>query len=131
MEYGADAVIEFPQGLPGFEDQRQFLLIQDNKHAPLVFLQSVAEGSLCFLCVPVQIIDPSYVAPASSALELVGLATAERLVRLSILTTNGDRTTANLRAPVFISPNTRQGFQVIDPEGHYSHEHPVEALPCS
>src|ERR1017187_6256055 len=38
--------IEFPRGLPGFEDRRRFLAIRQEQTAPLVFLQSLEDPEL-------------------------------------------------------------------------------------
>jgi len=52
--------IEFPRGLPGFEDRRQFVLIRQERARPLVFLQSLEEPGLCFITAPVLAVDPQF-----------------------------------------------------------------------
>ena len=60
VEYDASAELRFPLGLPGFERQTRFILIEREAMAPLVFLQSAETESLCFITVPVQAVDPGY-----------------------------------------------------------------------
>src|SRR5215467_4093846 len=69
------AALEFPQGLPGFENCRRFVPLEHPAHPGLIFLQSMERLDLCFLAVPVRSIRPEY-RPSLSAedLELLDLA---------------------------------------------------------
>ena len=76
IEYREEDVIQFPSGLPGFEEEAQFLAIEPPANAPLTFLQSVRRPSLCFLAVPIQGLDPDYkLAITREDLESLGLET--------------------------------------------------------
>src|SRR5439155_26881781 len=55
-----DGVVRFPSGLPAFEEESGFLLIEPPERAPLAFLQSIRQPGLCFLALPVLVIDPHY-----------------------------------------------------------------------
>src|ERR1700761_1539832 len=69
-----ESVFEFPTGLPAFEDQKSFVLIETAQSAPLVFLQSLTRANLCFLAFPIQIVDRDYaLAVASEDLEAIDL----------------------------------------------------------
>ena len=59
VEYGADSALEFPRGLPGFENRRGFLPLHQPENDPLLFLQSLEEPGLCFVTVPVLVVDPA------------------------------------------------------------------------
>ena len=41
VEYTEDSVIRLPNGLPGFEHEREFVLIDQPLNRPLVFVQSL------------------------------------------------------------------------------------------
>lgn len=58
VEFAEEAAIDFPSGLPGFEDHRRFLLIQAPEHAPLLFLQSLERFQTCLPALPVKLVDP-------------------------------------------------------------------------
>ena len=60
IQYREDAVFEFPGGLPGFEDQQQFLLLERPDTRPLVFVQSLSTAGLCFIAVPVRVAKSDY-----------------------------------------------------------------------
>lgn len=60
LENGAEAVLSFPADLYAFEDQKEFILIEQSESAPIVFLQSLREPGLSFMMLPVQVVDPAY-----------------------------------------------------------------------
>src|SRR5271168_4414677 len=60
LEYDPNAVLEFPAGLPGFENQTRFVLMEKPAHAPILFLQSLQSPDLCFPAAPIALIDPAY-----------------------------------------------------------------------
>src|SRR5258708_38332798 len=60
LEYGEQDAVRFPCGLPAFEEEVGFLIIEPPERAPLVFLQSLRQPGLCFLALPILAIDPYY-----------------------------------------------------------------------
>ncbi|HLG98293.1 MAG TPA: flagellar assembly protein FliW [Bryobacteraceae bacterium] len=60
MDYREETVFHFPLGLPAFDHERRFVLVEIPDYSPLVFLQSLQEPTLCFLALPVLTIDPAY-----------------------------------------------------------------------
>lgn len=130
---GASEVIEFPAGLPAFENERRFELQAPPEFAPLVFLQSLASPALSFVTLPVECVDPHYrpaVLPEDWALlgwDAAGPGRAGAdLLCLVILTLSESRApTANLMAPVFIRRSTRLAVQAVRDDDTYSCQHPV------
>jgi flagellar assembly factor FliW len=131
IEYHEDTELRFPRGLPGFEDQNRFLLIEPEALAPIVFLQSLSTPVLCFLAVSVWVVDPEYqIGITPDDLTALDLATQPHsggdVLCLAILSAqdNGP-STANLLAPVVINPRTRVGVQAVRADAAYSHQHPL------
>jgi flagellar assembly factor FliW len=56
----SNAELHFPNGLPGFEDQKRFVLLEKENLTPIVLLQSLQTPSLCFLAISVHAVDPGY-----------------------------------------------------------------------
>ncbi len=133
IEYEAEDVIEFPRGLPAFEEEKRFLLIEGPAEKPVVFLQSLQREDLAFICLPVRAVVPDYRLSASPEdLEELGwkgdgeVEPGGELLCLAIVTVReGKPPTANLMAPVVINPGTRRGIQAIQTEAEYSHRHPL------
>jgi flagellar assembly factor FliW len=134
VEYEADAVLAFPAGLPAFDEERRFLVIEQPASAPVVFLQSLARPDLCFITLPVQTVDPAYhMAMSADDLEQIGLPPdrqpriGEEILCLVMVTVGPDGPpTANLMAPLVVNLSNRQGVQAIQVQGSYSHQHPLE-----
>lgn len=126
VEYGEEAVVEFAEGLPAFETDTRFVLIEPPETSPVVFLQSLVHPELCFTTAPAVCIDKEFQLKVTDAeLEPIGGAAAD-LLCLAILTLREGRPpTANLMAPVVIHRRTRKARQVIQYDSGYSFEHPL------
>lgn len=133
IEYQEDAIFRFPFGLPGFEQERQFIAIEHAASRPIVFLQSLTQPDLCFITLPVLVVKPDYRLAVSPA-DLKSLALScdrqpeigtEVLCLAIISVAEGRLPTANLLAPVVVNLKTRVGLQAIQEESAYSHQHPL------
>jgi flagellar assembly factor FliW len=125
LEYQDGATLRFPAGLPGFGDRRHFVLVEQTGLTPLVFLQSLESPGLCFLALPVQVVDASYDANVGlDDLEILAIDPSDQPLYLTLLAAaeNG-RLTANLLAPVVINPRTRIAVQAVRSDTRYSHQH--------
>ena len=142
IQYALEDVIEFPLGLPAFEQERSFLLIAPSTAKPLVFLQSLGRSELCFVTLPLEVVDPNYQLSVSAEdskvlslaghnLAAVGPADGVQTRNLAIISLTDSRPTANLLAPLVINQKAKRGVQAIRLDSLYSHQHPVEALICS
>lgn len=131
IEYSEDVVMHFPEGLFGFESETRFLPIEVPALHPVLFLQSVQRPELCFVTLPILVVDPAYrLAVSPSDLELADLPAGrqpvigEDVLCLAILTLHKDGpTTANLIAPLVINLRNRKAVQALVCEGEYSHQH--------
>lgn len=133
MPFDPEACFELPNGLPAFEEERRFLLIQLPDHEPLVFLQSAVTPSLCFIALPVLVADPAYDL-AINAEDLAQLdldpsrqpiVGSEVLVLALLSIREEEPATANLLAPVVMNLANRRAVQAIRHDRAYSHEQPM------
>jgi flagellar assembly factor FliW len=133
--------IEFPRGLPGFEERRCFLAIRQERTAPLVFLQSLEDAGLCFITTPVLAVDPQFHLKMSPEdRDAAGLAGVRRprigkdVWALAVISVRETGPTANLLAPLVINLRSLQAVQAVMLDSKYSHCHalpaPAEAV-CS
>ena len=75
VSYADEQVIHFPDGLPAFENQSEFLLIEQQETAPVVFLQSLSWTELSFITLPASLVVPNFQLTLSADdLELLELA---------------------------------------------------------
>ena|SRR5690242_8766124 len=141
ISYDLDATLEFPRGLPGFEERRLFVALRFEDSQPLIFLQSLEDPGLCFITLPVLAVDPRYrLGISNEDRELVGLPLARPLtiggdvLCLAVLSIRETGPTANLLAPVVVNLSNHKAVQAVDTESGYSHQHvlvPEEAPVCS
>ncbi len=126
-------VINFPDGMPGFEQHRLFTLVPHHtadggKGSPFVWLQSLEDGELAFLAMEPHQAFPDY-APRVPRAELESLELAEETARprlYSLLTIpQGDPSgiTANLMAPVVVNARARVAKQIVLNTDQYGLRH--------
>lgn len=122
-----DDILHFPHGLYGFEEEQSFLLIPfDDEDSALLCLQSITTPALAFLVMNPFTLNPNY-APLLQPEELRAMQVASShdlcyYVLCVVRDPIGD-STVNLKCPVVINEDTREGMQVIldMPEFHMRH----------
>lgn len=131
-DYQDDSIVEFPAGVPGFERETRFLALELSQHKPVVFLQSLTTPDLCFVTLPILVVEPGYrLYMAAGDVERLGLPGSrpprigQDVLCLAILTIKETGTTANLLAPVVVNLKNRMAVQAVAPDGGYSHQHPL------
>ena len=147
IDYRNEETVEFPLGLPAFEQERKFLLIQRPETGPMVFLQSLGQPGLCFVTLPLLVVDPFYQLSVSAEdLRVLGLTESllkgeqpevgREIEALAIMSVTNSCPTANLLAPVIVNilPRSQRlpgiGVQAIRLDSQYSHEHPFGEPSC-
>lgn len=113
----ADKVIHFPRGLAGFENERDFILLQIRPDAPLLILQSVTTPVVGLLVAdPYSFFDKSYAPQVSDAekqlLSIESLEQAALLVTVSIPAGAPEKAVLNLTGPIVINFESRVGLQI-------------------
>lgn len=120
-------VLQFPDGLPGFENRHLFTLVphhtaNDDKGSPFIWLQSVEDGGLAFLAMDPLQAFPDYTPHisisdlASISLNAGSESESTRPCLYTLLTVPaGDPCgiTANLMAPIVINTKSRLAKQVV------------------
>jgi flagellar assembly factor FliW len=132
LECAEDALIDFPEGIPGFEHARQFVCLEQPIARPIVYLQSVTEPDLCFLTMPARSLETSYEVQLSTEeaerlhLNPGSAKIGEDVACMAIVSAEpGTDATANLFAPVVINIRNRIGLQVIQSHSQYDFRHPI------
>ncbi|HEY7789426.1 MAG TPA: flagellar assembly protein FliW [Vicinamibacterales bacterium] len=120
-------VLTFPEGLPGFERCRHFIVLSDLSGGPLYCLHAMDGGDASFLAVDPRLVLPSYRCELG-AVDRQRLQTKEgnSLLWLALVTMDGEQEgTINLRAPIVINPTGMTGFQVMPHNTLYPLRHPL------
>jgi flagellar assembly factor FliW len=121
------AVIAFPEGLPGFERCRKFVLLSSDSIAPVNCLHGLDAPEPSFLCVDPSLVYARYRPVLSEADRArLGDHNDADLVWLAFVTLGaGSSGVVNLRAPVVINARRMTGLQTIQSRKQYRIAHPL------
>lgn len=124
-----DQVVHLNPGLLGFSQYHRYVLIEQPREAPFLWLQCLDNPDLAFVVIdPLCLVADYQPAQLARVLEEMKPERPEDIKILVILTIPPGRPkemTANLMGPVVINLRTRQGRQVVVEDPHYSHKHRV------
>lgn len=107
--------IEFPAGLLGFEEVKQYQLLGSPEEAPFLWLQMIAEPRLAFLVVsPAMILENYHPDVSPEDVAFLGLQQSQDAMVFNIVTMHQDGSaTVNLKGPIVVNRQTLIGKQVI------------------
>ncbi|MDR2178262.1 MAG: flagellar assembly protein FliW [Treponema sp.] len=121
--------IVFPQGLFGFEELKEYVLLDAEKQ-PFYWLQSVDKEQVAFVVVNPFLIRADYeVNIGNEELADIGIDAPEKTLIFSIVTIPpaGDPMTVNLQGPLVINRDTRRGKQAILTDSRWKTKHDIMA----
>ena len=122
LEIPEESVLEFPHGLPGFESQKSFALIEEAQYMPFRWLQSLGDPQVVFTVLnPELVIGPYEVDVADFDVECLELVEGNDPDVLCILAMPEDirSATINLKAPIVVNRPRQRGKQVILTDERY------------
>lgn len=116
-----DKVINFPRGLPGFEEEREFTLLELRPDAPLLILQSInlPEAGL-LVADPYSFLDSYPVVLDDEEQKLLNISSpddAAILVTVTIPQGKPEGAMLNLTGPIIINHHTKLGIQILQDSG--------------
>jgi flagellar assembly factor FliW len=117
--------IAFPDGIPGFEACRQFVLLAAEAIAPLQRLESIEGTPAAFVGIDPRLAVAGYRCRLSdNDLRALEADASTTLLWFAIISAEADGTlVANLRAPIVINPQRMIGRQVLPDDGSYPIRH--------
>ena len=119
VELADEKVLEFPNGLIGFENYKKFAIMYDEESkgkTRISWLQSLEEPLLALPVIdPLAIVEEYVPVIEDELLETLGNPADEDLLFLLAMTVPSDMTkvTANMKAPIIINAATKKGVQLI------------------
>ena len=121
-------ILDFPDGILGFENYTQFALIEENQESPFKWLQSLTELDLAFIVIQPDLFAPDYKPVLGQEdLDGIGLVSLDEAVVMTIVTIPNDnpqKMTANLQGPVVINQKNGKAKQFISK----NENHPVRKM---
>lgn len=130
IDYDPAEVLEFPNGLFGFEKEKRFLLLPfSGSQGNMLCLQSVNGPSPAFVLMNPFSLKPDY-APVLSQeeLSLMGVSQSQELCYyvMCVAKQPVSESTVNLRCPVVVNPDLHRAVQVILDTDEYRMRHRLD-----
>jgi flagellar assembly factor FliW len=119
-------IIQFPYGLPGFMEEKEFAYLPVEDENPFAFLQSMAEPNLTFIVVNPFAFFPDYEFAIQDELAYeIGVKEETLPIIISIVNVpeNPEEMTANLMAPIIINLDKRIAVQHVLEKSSYKTRH--------
>jgi len=119
-------VVMFPEGVPGFERCRRFVLLSSPALAPVQCLQALDPPQPSFLVIDPRLALPQFRAVLTAA-DRARLGDEAEPLWLALVTLDAaGRATVNLRAPIVIGSSRMVGYQLVPHRSVYPVTHPLE-----
>jgi flagellar assembly factor FliW len=140
VEIKEEEIINFPEGIPGFEESRRHVLLDIPENEVFRILQDVEDEFVSFVVTDPWSFFESYDfdIPDEELLK-INISKEEQLSVMNIVTLSDEfeNSTVNLLAPVVVNKDDRAGKQYVLNSGKYTTKHPLftkaegEANACS
>lgn len=126
VEYNEDELISFPEGIFGFEENKNYIIIGElSQDFPFVWLQSTDDASVVFVLTDPFLFVEDYDFKLSEE-NLVTLKTEKaeniNIYSMVVIPTDSKKTTINLKAPIVVNHEKRIAVQaILDEDYPYKH----------
>lgn len=127
LEIRDEDILEMPEGLLGFSQCKQFVILEDPAQAPFQWLQSLDNPDLSFVLVDPLIIKPDYqIQVPREEVEILELADPRdaRILVVVVVPQDTQKASANLKGPIVINPKNRRAKQIVLMDEKYPTRYP-------
>jgi flagellar assembly factor FliW len=126
-EITVSETVTFPNGIPGFEACRRWVVLAAEGHTPLRRLHAVDGAEASFLALdPRQILEGYRCELSDADRARIGADDQTPLLWLALVSVESNgAVSVNLRAPIVINPKTMMGQQVLPHHSVYPLRHVV------
>jgi flagellar assembly factor FliW len=127
VEATPESFLTLPEGLIGYDDQREFALVASEDHAPFRWLLSFGDPDVTFPLLPAHLVSDDYhPGLAATDARAIGAVASDALEIYVIAAVDAEgRLTANMRAPIVLNPQSRLARQVVLSDGRWTVDHLV------
>lgn len=122
VEYDPKNLLNFPVGLIGFPNLRNFIVMPNKKEGPLFWIQSVEDPCFAFVLTdPTNFFLDYLVIPDAAERQHLHIDENDPCFVLTVVTVPPDqKISLNLAAPILFSPKSNRAMQIILENAKYS-----------
>lgn len=113
IEYEPNSVVKFEEGILGFEELKEFILISE-KDGYFFWLTAINEPEIIFPLFSINMLQDEY--EVIDSMEPYGIVKLDK---------NPENMSINLKAPIFINHTEQKGFQKIIDNEEYPVAYPL------
>ncbi len=130
VEIKEEDILNFSNGLYGFQGQYRFVLLSDQSGSPFSWLQCISEANLAFIVIDPRLFCKTEYIPIISSAEL-DILQIEKVSDCNIYTivtiphNQPKEMTANLQGPILINMKKKIGCQVISQDNNHTVRVPI------
>lgn len=124
----SDQIWNFPKGIPGFEGEKEFVLLPIVGDSTFQALQSTQEPNIAFIVVnPYNLVENYSFDVNESTIELLEIQNQQHIFVLSILSVKDsfEESTINLQAPLIFQSEAKKAKQMILNDNTFTMRHPI------
>ena len=132
VEYDPSHVLQFPEGLVGLDQLKNFLVMPNKKQGPLFWIQCVDDPDFAFVVTdPTNFFLDYLVVPDDRDREKLGIdGQGECFVLVIVSISEEKEITLNLSGPILYAPATNKALQVILEDPRYDTRTPLPKMGC-
>ena len=123
-----DKIIVFKNGILGFEDLKEYVLISSDDGLAFHWLQSISNPAIALACIdPLNVCENYSPIIEESVMQELDIKDSDNILILCVVVIPADimKTTVNLAAPIIINTANRRGKQIVLQNDAYSLRHLV------
>jgi flagellar assembly factor FliW len=131
IELNKESVIQFPDGIPGFPENKEYFILNMGTSSPFSILQSIDSEELGFVIADPFAFYKDYEFELSDYLtEKLHIKEENDVLTYSIVTLGESlgKSTINLQSPIIINSKKRLGKQLIMNTDKYHTKHPLKKI---
>jgi flagellar assembly factor FliW len=124
-------IIHMPDGMLGFPDKKQYLILQHKENSPFFWYQSLDDPGLAFVITNPFLFIPDYKIDLKAVLKEMSWDTngknnfLELHIVVNIPKGKPHQMTGNFIGPILINNDLNQSVQLVLPNSPYTHKFPL------
>lgn len=131
LEIKQNQIWSFPKGMPGFEEEKEFVFLSIEGNNVFQVLQSTKTPAVAFIIAnPYTIIEDYSFKIDTPTIDLLTIKNEADVFVLGVLSVKEpfELSTINLQAPLIFNSTTRKAKQMILNDNSFSMRHPIGTL---
>ncbi|MBE0067766.1 flagellar assembly protein FliW [Thermoanaerobacterium thermosaccharolyticum] len=128
VSYNEEDVLNFDDGIPGFEGLKSFILLSVDEYTPFKWLQSLDDTNIAFVIIDPKVVVKDYkVEINEETVKLLDIKDLNHILVFAIVVIPDEieKMTANLKAPIIINAENNKGMQILLDNDDYMIKHPI------